>query len=1018
MKKTLLIIFYTLLLGIIIGTGVYFLFINGKSERPESISLNQNILGLKPEDSYQLSFYIMPNSLNNQIVTYESSDESIVRINKVTGYLETENIGEAIVTVKVDKYPEIKDTCKIIVSKENINVNKVILNQKDINLNIGESYQLKYNIEPSNATIHEIEFISDNEEVAIINAKGIITGKNKGIATIQVLDKISNKFDTVKVNVGINEGEKQEEKKEVLEKVEEINLLTSNITLNVNEKKKIEIELYPKLDKNVEWTSSDNNIVSVDTEGNITGKKSGTATITASVDGLYKSVFVSVIKNEEQQEDDKTKTFIGVFNGKTLSCKTEKDSCTVTSPTIEKNGYEIIGWSRNINSHEKEIDVGSEVTLTKNIEYYPVVRKKLEAKFIVQENSEITSEGNGICYIYNNETSCKVKAPSVKGKDNYIALGWNTNKDAKIAIVNSDETVSIRENVTYYSISIRKAYLTATFKVQDGKAIKESTKEVTCEPGNDGTCEVEVPVYTANSGYTIVGFNSDKSATEKSIGMKEKITISSDMTYYTITKRSNPLVATFVIQNNTAIKSEENTTCELYNGETLCKIKVPILTARDGNIVIGWNSNKDATSKILSGGEIITLNSDVTYYSITRSMTPLTATFNITTPKLVSVNTESVSCDLYNGNKSCYIETPLLIKKLENVTPLGWNTDKSAIKASIGNNYKIAISKNITYHSIVSQVITVTFAIGDSVEGKNIKAEKLSFNYTDKNGNTVIKEEGQSLKTTCISYNGKGCTIGEVPTIYSKGNHVEGYSLTPGGKNIKVFKENFLEDTTIYTRVGYRGTISIQTVNTSYQKMYGNIIFEAENGMSQDVVNKAVNVLDIIYKYYPELLYYDGKYFLFTKNTYMTTLKHNKTINNSAGISLLGHNYNNIYFYYNSRNPSYYLEVIAHELGHAFDYSYYHSFGKAISNMDELIALYDKYKNTSNRPLSNYAYTNHMEFFAEMFCVTLRQLIYEKEGKYLYGFSGSKQIPDDLRNFVIKVINNKRNDLVKKGFIK
>ena len=555
--------------------------------------------------------------------------------------------------------------------------------------------------------------------------------------------------------------------------------------------------------------------------------------------------------------------------------------------------------------------------------------------------------------------------------------------------------------------------MTATFKIQDASAIKESTKEVTCEITKGSSCEIKVPVLTVNSGYTLIGWNTDKSSITADLKSNDTISINSDITYFSITKKTNPLTASFVVQNNTATTTNNTASCELYNGSKSCKVKSSTLTATSGNEVLGWNTDKNANSSSLDGGKTISINKNVTYYSITRSMTPLTATFNITTPKLVSANTGSVSCNLYNGNKSCYIETPLLIKKLENVTPLGWDTDKSATKASIGNNYKIAISKNITYHSIVSQKITVTFVIGDNISGKNIKAEKLSFSYTDKNGKTVIREEGQSLKTTCTSYNGNGCAIKEIPTVHSLGNFVHGFSRTNGGNNMSVYKTTFKEDTTLYTRVGYYNAIEMKTINTKYIKMYGNVIFEVENGLSENQIASLRDVFDKIYKYYPELFYYNGKVSFLSRNTYMN----NKIgTRDSAGITYKTTNYNDIYFYYHYKTASDYIGTAVHELGHAIDRMHFYMYGKDIIECSDVINLYNKYKNSSGRPLSSYAYTDIEEFVAEAFSATMRELLHEKDNKYYYARVGS--LPDDIKNVMIKYINRERDFLVQRGIIK
>lgn len=562
------------------------------------------------------------------------------------------------------------------------------------------------------------------------------------------------------------------------------------------------------------------------------------------------------------------------------------------------------------------------------------------------------------------------------------------------------------------TINSRMVY--AYFVVQDNNAIKESNIKVNCEVIDEKSCIIKVPAFNAREGYTLLGWNTSKDEVSANIFSGNEIEINKSMTYYSITKKIEPLKGNFIIQNNTASKSDSKTSCELYNGKTSCNIIVPTLIENTDNTIIGWNMDKDATVKTLDGGEELTINSDVTYYSITKSNKQLTATFKVLTPSLLSTEVNKVSCELYNGNQTCNIKSPRLTKLIDNVNMMGWSPNEDATSLSIQNEEDITLNNDMTFYSVVSQLITITFDVGEDVPEKNIKPEKLSFNYIDKNGNTIIKEEGQKLTTTCVSYNGKGCKISNLPTIHSKGNYVHGYSKTIGGKNIAALNTTYKEDTTLYTRVGYYNAIAMKTINIGYQKIYGNVIFEIETGVPESYMNKVNELLEKIYHYYPELFFFNGKIFLLSRNTYNTVLKQtNANINSTVGNTIIATNYNNVYVYYSSSND--YLFSLVHEIGHAFDKSYGYHFEKIVSETDVIKSLYNKYKNISGRPLRNYSYTNLYEFVADSFSNTMRELLYQKENKYPYTNQG--KLPDDIRNTIIGYINQKRDYLIKNNYI-
>lgn len=999
MKRRIILI---TVIAIIIGIAIYILIDNGiifnKKDKPQSINLNYSSIGLKVNNTLQLSTYILPDTLDNQDIIYESSNESIVVVNRVTGLIEAKKEGIATITVKSAKYSSVKDTCQIFVANKDLKVDSIVFNSENINLNVGESYQIKYNLIPNDATVHEIEFISSDDEIANVDPRGIIIAKKTGSTKIKILDKITNKYKEFTVTVV---GDVKNNEKET---IKEIELSFNNKTMIINEKSQISAIINPKTNKEISWLSSDSTVASIDNNGNITALKKGIVCITAKIEDLTKSAFVEVIENE----NNNSSFFIAIFDGKsTLSCTKENNACKIIAPEINnKEGYEILGWSENKNAHQEEIKVGEEIILNENKEFFPIVRKKVNINYIVEENSNLLKEGDNSCYIYNNEDKCDVKTPLIIGKDRYVSLGWNINNNHKTTPIKNGETVSIDSDTSLYSVVAKRNYLTVIFKIQDANAVKESSKIVTCQRDNNDTCTITVPNFTENDGYSFLGFDSSKNATEGSIKSGNSITISSDMIFYSITKEKKAIVADFIIQNSTATKSSEITSCELFNGNKTCTIIVPTLSPTKNNEVIGWNQNKDEVISTLKSGEEITLKKNITYYSITKNLIPLTATFEIVTPDIITSNKKTAFCNPYNGNKECMIVLPDLTVTKSNAKAVGWSITKNDTKKILENGNKVLISKNTTYYSLVSEVITVTFNVGENIDKKNIRAEKLAYNYTDKDGKTITKEEGNTLSTTCTSYNGEGCTINNVPAIYSKGNFIYGFARNADSKPIAVEKTKFKENITLYARCGYidnkkGGITSIARIPIAFQKTYGNVVLEIQTHAT-DVINEYESLLDTIYKVYPELFYYNGKLTILDRATYNRIVALiDSTGLGSAGITFFYNGFDNVYIHTSSNNPKF---ALIHELGHTFDYF------RLISKSDAVTNLFNKYKNMEVRPLEAYAYKSKGEFLADIVAEAVRLGVYEKTGTYLYDSQGS--LPDDLKSMILKTMNSKRDYLI------
>jgi len=104
---------------------------------------------------------------------------------------------------------------------------------------------------------------SNNKKVATVTKKGVVKGKSAGTATI-----------TVKY------GKNSKKCKVTVKKAPALNAKTA--TINVNKTKKLVVQ---RPIGTVKWTTSNKNIATVSAKGIVTGKKAGTATITAKVNG-------------------------------------------------------------------------------------------------------------------------------------------------------------------------------------------------------------------------------------------------------------------------------------------------------------------------------------------------------------------------------------------------------------------------------------------------------------------------------------------------------------------------------------------------------------------------------------------------------------------------------------------------------------------------------------------------------------------------------------------------------------
>ena len=153
-----------------------------------------------------------------------------------------------------------------------------------MDLNIGESQNIQYRLTPTSSTPPTtVTFFSSNPQVAEVDFKGNVYAKGIGSATITA----KTNFETsatceVKVNPV---------------QATSIQIEPMSIKMHIGESEKLKATVLPThtSDKSIAWTSSDENIVSVDPEGKITAKSQGHAQILAStLDGSELSAYCDV----------------------------------------------------------------------------------------------------------------------------------------------------------------------------------------------------------------------------------------------------------------------------------------------------------------------------------------------------------------------------------------------------------------------------------------------------------------------------------------------------------------------------------------------------------------------------------------------------------------------------------------------------------------------------------------------------------------------------------------------------
>lgn len=230
-------------------------------------------------------------------IKWTSSNKKIATVS-ASGKIKGIKKGRCNIYAKVGKK---KYTCKVTVKQP---VTSIKLSKKSISLNKGKKYTLKARIAPKNAANKAVVWKSSNTKIASVSSKGVVTAKSAGTTTITATAKDgSRKKASCKVTIKGSSNKKiliQELKFDIKERIIELMPAQYKDPSKYWVNKYVDSEgyyydpiIFPSnaTNKTLSWKSSNTNVATVDTKGNITALRAGTTIISASTtDGSKKTI--------------------------------------------------------------------------------------------------------------------------------------------------------------------------------------------------------------------------------------------------------------------------------------------------------------------------------------------------------------------------------------------------------------------------------------------------------------------------------------------------------------------------------------------------------------------------------------------------------------------------------------------------------------------------------------------------------------------------------------------------------
>ncbi len=256
------------------GSGITGSFVVVVKPLIKTLELSPSVKVITPSTTdASFKVVITPEDAGNQVLSWQSSDESVCTVDK-NGKLYPKSKGVCTITGTTTDGTNLSYTATLRVASQ---ATSVSLNKEESTLSSGKTLQLKATVTTVDGEkYNDVEWTSGDTNIATVDKNGVVTAKYPGKVVIKAT-ALDGTYQGATAVITVIQGATGVE-------------IPETATVSVGDNITLTANVLPDYASNkaVTWSSSDTSIVFVDEDGVVVGLREGTATVTCTtVDGGF-----------------------------------------------------------------------------------------------------------------------------------------------------------------------------------------------------------------------------------------------------------------------------------------------------------------------------------------------------------------------------------------------------------------------------------------------------------------------------------------------------------------------------------------------------------------------------------------------------------------------------------------------------------------------------------------------------------------------------------------------------------